>query len=474
MPRTLTATLVATAATAVLTATVAAPAGAAEITGGSSPLGPVAGRADTIDSQRSLAAATTATPGGSIVFIKNHNVWLTRPDGSGARAVTADGTATLPYDHPTMSDNGTIAVMRGSTIYRMGQNGVLLNKMVARDLFVPDYGTLLISPVQGAEISPDGSKIAYSQLRLEHYGGGDYNYNVTESMTSFTDAAQWSGPDKYGILSGAYAPSWIGNSRVVVDTSGDVALANLGQAPVQWFTSDDVYAITDPLAPFIPLSQPEVSRDRQSVVFGNPGGIGLWATNGDPAGASPGKPLGGDAGMRCALTSGKDEPVAIDPSFGPDSDSVAFSENGNLSVVTSFSACEYGAVVRQIVAGGTEPDWSPAPLSAPPATGPTSPSGGGTAGQPGTHAFSLLKAPVLVGKAKVGRRLRAQAGTWSPSPASVSYTWLRNGRVVKGRTGATYALRRVDRGKRIQVRVTVRRTGYAAMSAVSKALRVKR
>lgn len=103
-----------------------------------------------------------------MVFIKGGNVWLTRPDGSGMRRARTDGNADSPYEHSTMSSAGVIAVMKDDEIIRMKQSGAVLNQMTAEDLFVPDYGTVVISPVLDPEISPDGTKIAYSQLRLEH------------------------------------------------------------------------------------------------------------------------------------------------------------------------------------------------------------------------------------------------------------------------------------------------------------------
>ena len=44
----------------------------------------------------SPAGATTVTTGGSILFIKGHNVWMIRPDGTGARQITTNGTASSP------------------------------------------------------------------------------------------------------------------------------------------------------------------------------------------------------------------------------------------------------------------------------------------------------------------------------------------------------------------------------------------
>ncbi|GAB3868205.1 hypothetical protein GCM10028801_43800 [Nocardioides maradonensis] len=398
---------------------------------------------------RPVVTRTTTAATGTIVFIKAYDVWVSRPDGSGARALTTDGTAGAPYDHPSISTNGVIAAMKGATIVRLRQDGTVLNRITPEDLFVPDYATVTIGPIQGAEISPDGTKIAYSQLRLEHYGSStdDYNYFVTEAETSFTDATQRTGPDKYGIVLG-FSPSWVSNSRVALDVNGDVQLADLGHDAQPWFWSKDVF--TD----FIPLNEPEVSPDHQRVMFGTDAGFVVVAADGDPAGASPRKP----SRFLCGLSSDKGSPVAKDAAFGPDSDSAAYSESGDLWVVHGLGSCDASTTLTKIVAGGTEPDWSPAALQAPPVA----------------QSFTLTKAPVVSGIARPGRTLRASTGGWSPTPASYSYRWYRNGVLVAGRTGATYAVGRADVGKRIKVRVTARRSGCTPRSVDSAARLVGR
>jgi len=403
----------------------------------------------------------TAAPAGSIVFVKGGNVWLTRPDGTGMRQVTRDGTASSPYEHPTMSTSGVIAVMKGSQIIRMAQSRAVYNRMTPQDLFVPDYATILISPITDPEISPDGTKIAYSQLRLEHYGGGDYNYNVTEAETAVTDATHFTQPTKVYL---GYQAGWIGDDRFTLDRDGDVHLADLGHDAQPWFRSDDIFDTHDPLDPFIALNEPEVSPDRQRVLFGVQNtGFGMSTVTSDPAVGSPGVPT---AAPQCFLSSTSPDPYAEDATFGPDSDSVVYTEGGKLSVIRHLAACNETTTIDELTTGASEPDWSPAPLSAAPAPAP------GTS--TGSHAFSLRAAPVVSGKAKVGKRLRASRGTWSPTPAAYSFTWLRNGKVVPGRTGSTYAVTKADRGKRIQVRVTVRKAGYTARSATSRAVKVKR
>ena len=395
---------------------------------------------------RDGARTATSAVGGSIVYVHASNVWLTRPDGSGRRAVTKDGTATSPYEHPTMSDTGVIAAMKGETIVRMRQDGVVLNRITPEDLFVPDYDTVTISPIQGAEISPDGTKIAYSQLRLERYGGG--GWYEAEAETGFTDAAQWSGPDKYGIMLG-YQPGWVTNSRVTLNKSGDVHLGDLGHQASPWFFSDDIFG------QFVELVEPEVSPDGQRVLFGVSGaGFAMKTTVGDPRTGTPGKPT---ANPECYITADTGEATPIDAAFGPDSDSAVYSEGGDLWVARGLAACSAeGTTLTKIAAGGTEPDWSPAPLSTP------------------ARVFTVAKAPVVSGTPKVGKQLHAGSGSWSPRPARVTYTWLRNGKVVPGRTGTSYAVGRADRGKRIQVRVTAHRSGYADRSVASKAVTVRR
>lgn len=83
--------------------------------------------------------------------------------------------------------------------------------------------------------------------------------------------------------------------------------------------------------------------------------------------------------------------------------------------------------------------------------------------------------PKVSGKAKVGKRLSAKPGTWSPAPVRLTYQWLRNGKVIKGATKASYKLTKADAGKRIQVRVTGRKTSYKTLvKSSAKTAKVKR
>ena len=81
--------------------------------------------------------------------------------------------------------------------------------------------------------------------------------------------------------------------------------------------------------------------------------------------------------------------------------------------------------------------------------------------------------PKVVGTPVVGRLLKAYAGTWGPGTVTKTFRWYRNGVAIAGATGASYRLTRADRGKRVTVRVTGRRTAYATAVRTSVAVLVR-
>ncbi|MFE7042016.1 hypothetical protein ACFU9X_21990 [Streptomyces atratus] len=84
-------------------------------------------------------------------------------------------------------------------------------------------------------------------------------------------------------------------------------------------------------------------------------------------------------------------------------------------------------------------------------------------------APKATKQPTISGTAKVGRTLKAAHGTWTPAPTSYAYQWYENGKVIKGATKSSLTLKSAQRGKKITVKVTARRTGHANGFATSKA-----
>ncbi|MCX5111333.1 hypothetical protein OOK13_22845 [Streptomyces sp. NBC_00378] len=84
-------------------------------------------------------------------------------------------------------------------------------------------------------------------------------------------------------------------------------------------------------------------------------------------------------------------------------------------------------------------------------------------------APKATKQPTISGTAKVGRTLKAAHGTWTPTPTSYGYQWYANGKAISGATKSSLTLKSAQRGKKITVKVTARRTGHASGTATSKA-----
>ncbi|MEQ6901996.1 hypothetical protein [Nocardioides sp. YIM 152588] len=393
-------------------------------------------------------AAAAGTGGGSIVFIRDHDVWLVRGDGSGLYRVTRDGTAATPYVSPTMTDAGIIAAGRGTQVVRMRQNGEILSR------FDPKPLTDSVShPIDGVlnyvAISPDGSKVAYGWSRYSCPVGASCQ---VRSVTAVSAADRYTAPTTTSYL---HHPSWVSNSRLMVHGGylSQVMLQDLGAAPKHWFDDDEIYeGGTD-------LGDASLSRDGKRLVAIRGYGSGtqmIWyAVGGDPRSAAPsGLPNPNPLCIGSPGATATDERLHA-PSWSPDGTAFAIGATEGVWVVTTGPADCSGVGVR-LLGKGTSPSWSGAAIDPPAPT-----------------RFALLAKPALKGVAAVGKRLRATTGKWSPAPAKVRYTWLRNGKRIKGAGGSSYRPVRADKGRRIAVKVTVNKPGLRAASAKTRAVRVR-
>jgi hypothetical protein len=88
--------------------------------------------------------------------------------------------------------------------------------------------------------------------------------------------------------------------------------------------------------------------------------------------------------------------------------------------------------------------------------------------------LSSAPKPKVKGTAAVGHSLKVVKRAWKPGKVALSYRWLRNGKPIAKATHSTYTLKKADAGKRISVRVTGEKTGYATIVKSSSAKKVKR
>lgn len=83
-------------------------------------------------------------------------------------------------------------------------------------------------------------------------------------------------------------------------------------------------------------------------------------------------------------------------------------------------------------------------------------------------AGTMQKTPVpkITGTFKAGKTLKAVAGAWD-SGATLSYQWLRDSIPIPKATSSTYKILAKDKGHKISVKVTAKKTGYVASFKIS-------
>nr|MCW2727721.1 hypothetical protein [Aeromicrobium sp.] len=81
------------------------------------------------------------------------------------------------------------------------------------------------------------------------------------------------------------------------------------------------------------------------------------------------------------------------------------------------------------------------------------------------------KTPRIYGTKKVGKTLKVNVGSWSPRP-SYRYQWYANGKKITSKgTKSWFKLTSKQKGKKIKVRVTGRKTGYVTVAKTSSSTR---
>jgi hypothetical protein len=82
--------------------------------------------------------------------------------------------------------------------------------------------------------------------------------------------------------------------------------------------------------------------------------------------------------------------------------------------------------------------------------------------------------PTIEGRARPGKVLTADAGTYLPDDISVTYQWLRDGEPVRWATGSRYLVMGRDLGAELAVQVTVSAEGYTTASYTTPSKQVSR
>ena len=87
----------------------------------------------------------------------------------------------------------------------------------------------------------------------------------------------------------------------------------------------------------------------------------------------------------------------------------------------------------------------------------------------GKGSFVTAPVPTISGIAKVGQLQTANADTWAPTGATLSYQWYRGTAAIVGAASRTYSTTALDYGKTLKVRVREAKAGYTTLDRDSVA-----
>ncbi len=329
------------------------------------------------------------TAPGSILYVKNHDVWLTNSTASTTTRITtngstatADHTGGVGYHAPTQPNSGAFVVAVRNQNYSPGysqgwiwvlnRDGSVIRKFKPPQFaYLPNPGSSCPVPayqvprgIVNATVSPDGRHIAYTDWTYEELPDCTVATGYSTYIVSSTGTAPHHIARGDGDAADIEAGRWATNQQLLLDDVdfGSVAFWSVtlpSSTAADWSDAPDYLDAA--------YSQPALSGHRLASTSYSEYAAGnvmrLWTSAGPPADPSPQCEYPTDD-----LATGA---YASDPSWAPLAKAVAWSVDDDKTAVRAGEGvyvvqvgtnltCRPAPVL--LVPGGFEPYWSPASL----------------------------------------------------------------------------------------------------------------
>jgi PKD repeat protein len=387
-----------------------------------------------------MIAAAGPASADSVVYLKDGNVWIAKADGSGARQFTQYA---YNWAWPSEDDSGNVVAVGGlqrnnpdgsdssgsSEIYRFQPDGNEIGGAM------PTWGSYSTPacPTYGprdVRVSPDGSKVAYSEFICGSEGTALW---TPSDSTSLNFPNQPVGQQDFG------QPAWIDSSNFLVTHVGPTVTPT----QVQWF----VHATSDGDDAGTGWYEDQADGTGFQGVI-NRQGTRMAAFNQDAANWTDGHPRSvkllvysaadlataetADWSDECSVTldaSKYPDPNTISPSFSPDGTRVLWADSDGVKVASVADVAKDGSgnctsvAPVTLIAGGSEPFYGAGNVA----------HGAANPNQPGATPAAALLAQFTVAPKhpRVRHKIVFDAGK---STAAKSYAWsFGDGKKGKGR-----------------------------------------
>ncbi|MDM4763851.1 lamin tail domain-containing protein [Galbitalea sp. SE-J8] len=297
--------------------------------------------------------------------------------------------------------------------------------------------------------------------------GAAITVTVTGTKPGYTPVSSTSAataPVAEGVLSATPVPGIVGSARV--DSTLVAVPGAWAPAPVtlayQW--SRGGIPVGGATSSTYTLTGADAGAAITVTVTGSKPGYGAVSRTSEAAAVAPGALLAGSVSVAGKAKVGSTLTVATG-SWGPAGIalSVQWLRNGTAIAGASGTAYTLGAKDRgaaiTVRVTGQLAGYAPVVVT----SRPTATVAAGSLGS---------VRPTIVGTLKAGKRLTAKVGKWKPAAVKLSYRWYRNGKPIARATRSSYTLKSADRGKRIVVKVTGSRAGYASVKRASVTKRI--